>query len=175
MQTLTCPIPNNINPLQSNGFMFGINKLPSLKYFCQEASIPSLTLPPVTQASPFVEVPVAGDKLQFDELSIVFLIDEDMSNYQAIYEWLLGLGFPKTRQQYVDFTRSQMFNNRNNLADYSDGVLQILNNSNNAIKTVAFSDMIPTSLGSLTLSSTVDNTTYLAGQATFAYTYYEFV
>ena len=36
IRTLTCPIPATINPLQNNGFLFSIEKLPDMQYFCQE-------------------------------------------------------------------------------------------------------------------------------------------
>jgi hypothetical protein len=176
MQTLTCPVPSNINPLQSNGFLFGIQKLPGLSYFCQEANLPGLTLPATEMATPLSNVFLPGDKPQFEDLSITFLIDEQMTNYVALHDWLAGLGFPKSRRQYEQFieSRTDPVTSNDTAAALSDGVLQILNNSNNAVRTIRFVDLVPTSLASLQLTSTVTDTTYLAGTATFAYTYYEF-
>ena len=174
MPTLSCPIPSNLNPLQSNGFMFEINKLPSVSFFCQEANLPGLTLPPLEVSSPFVDYPVPGEKLVFDDLQITFLIDENMENFLAIYNWMVGLGFPKLHQQYKEFINSNQINPNELVAGYSDGVLQILNSSNNPIRTATFRDLFPTSLQSLQLQSTTNETTYLAGNATFKYTLYEF-
>lgn len=176
MQTLTCPVPSNINPLQSNGFMFGINKLPEISYFCQEVNLPDLQLPAADIGNPLVDVPVPGEKLSFGELSITFLIDDSMANYVAVHNWMIGLGFPESHTQYQAFisTRTNQLNNNELVAGFSDGTLQILNSSNNASRTVHFTDMFPTSLQSLQLQSTVNDTTYLAATATFRYTSYKF-
>jgi len=177
MQSLTCPIPSNINPLQSNGFMFAINKLPNVSYFCQEANLPGLNLPAADMSTPFVDVPVPGEKLTFDEMTITFLIDENMANYIAIHNWMIGLGFPKSHAQYQQFIRNNAsgLNTNELITGYSDGVLQIMNSSNNPIRTVQFSDLFPTQLQSIQLQSTTQDTVYLAGTATFRYTLYEFV
>ena len=174
MQPLTCPIPNNINPLQSNGFMFAINKLPEVSYFCQEATLPDLTLPAAPASSPLVDYPIPGEKLTFGELSITFLIDEEMTNYKAIHDWMVGLGFPKRHEQYRAFVNQGGSTTSELYKGYSDATLQILSSSNNPVRTIMFHDVFPTSLGSLQLQSNVDGTVYLAGNATFLYTLYEF-
>ena len=176
MQPLTCQIPNNVNPLQSNGFLFGIQKLPEISFFCQEASIPSLSLPAAEIGTPLSTIRMPGDKPQFDELSITFLIDEQMINYIAIHNWLIGMGFPEDWTQYENFiaSRTDFPSTTPSTAAASDGILQILNSSNNVIRTVRFVDLFPTSLASVQLSSTTTDTTYLAGTASFAYTYYKF-
>lgn len=175
IRNLSCPVPANINPLQSNGFMFAVNKLPDISFFCQEATIPSLTLPQAEFATPLSNAHIPGDKLEFGQLDIVFMIDETMNNYKAIYDWMVGLGFPKSRAQYASYISSQKpVPQASDLqAGYSDGILKILNNFNNPIRTVTFHDIYPTSLGSIMLQSTTNDTTYLAGQATFLYTLFE--
>lgn len=175
MQTLTCPIPQNINPLQSNGFLFAINKLPELQYFCQEANIPSIDLPSPEMPTPLVNAPIPGEKLQFGDLNITFMIDEEMRNYIAIHEWMIGLGFPRSHQQYRDFLSRDNMARTELSKGYSDGVLQILNSSNHANRTIVFRDIFPVSLQSLQMQSTSTDTIYLVGNATFKYTLYEFV
>lgn len=176
MQPLTCPIPSNINPLQANGFLFGIQKLPEIKFFCQEANLPDLQLPSADMENPLVIAPLPGEKLSFGEVTITFLIDENMDNYVAVHNWMIGLGFPESHEQYSNFisSRTDAINTNHLLAGYSDGTLQILNSSNNPIRTIRFVDMFPTSLQSLQLQSTQTETVYLAGTATFRYTYYKF-
>jgi hypothetical protein len=174
MPNLTCPIPSNINPLQSNGFMFGIVKLPEVSYFCQEANVPGISLPSADFETPLSTAPIPGDKLSFGELSITFLIDEDMANYVAIYNWMVALGFPKSHEQYKAFVNSQSALASELSKGYSEGILQILNSSNNVVRTISFVDLFPTELQSLQLQSTTTETFYLAGNATFRYNYFEF-
>ena len=177
MKPLSCPIPSNINPLQANGFLFSINKLPNLSYFCQEVSIPGITLPVADVNSPLSKVPYVGDKLEFDNLTIEFLINEDMSNYKAIHDWMVSLGFPELHQQYADFINENTneLSRTPVLASVSDGILIILNSSNNPIRTINFVDLVPVNLSTITLRSSTDDTTYLAGTATFDYNYYSFM
>jgi len=177
MQPLTCPIPSNINPLQSNGFLFGVNKLPEISFFCQEATLPELTLPSADMESPLTMMSLAGDKLTFGELSVTFLIDEEMINYVAIHNWLVGLGFPESHEQYQNFisNRTDQLNISPLVSGYSDGTLQILGSSNKAVRTIQFVDLVPTSLSSIQLQSTTSETTYLAGSASFRYTLYKFI
>ena len=35
-----------------------------------------------------------GDEVQFEEMSISFIIDENMKNWLSIYDWIIGLGAP---------------------------------------------------------------------------------
>ena len=174
MQTLTCPIPNNINPLQSNGFMFAINKLPEVTFFCQEVEIPSMSLPAAQAATPLSDLFMSGDKIEFSELNITFLIDENMNNYKAIYDWMVGLGKPADTEQYAAFMRRDVMALGDATRSSSDGVLQVLGSSNNQVRVVTFRDLVPVALQSLQLQSTTTDTQYLAGSATFRYTLYEF-
>lgn len=177
MPTLSCPIPNDINPLQSNGFRFSVTKLPDLTYFCQEANIPQLILPAANFANPLSNVPIPGEKLEFGDLSIVFMIDSEMKNYMGIHDWMIGLGFPKSHDQYQALIRRNTNElNRNELqAGYSDATLAVLNNTNSVIRIIRYVDIFPTALQSVQFESTVTTTVYLMGIATFKYNYYEFV
>ena len=90
----TCLYPNNLNPLSPNGFSFSVTKLPDVAFFCQRVQIPSVTLASVDQFNPFVNRPIPGEIMTFSELSLSFLVDEDMANYKAIFNWMVALGFP---------------------------------------------------------------------------------
>ena len=37
-----------------------------------------------------------------------FLVDENMVNYMAIHNWMTGLGFPETTQEFKDLTTEMM-------------------------------------------------------------------
>ena len=173
---LTCPIPSNINPLSPNGFQFNINRLPELSYFCQEASIPSISLGSPDFMTPFSNKAIAGEMLTFDQLTIQFLVDEGMSNYKGIWNWMIGLGFPESYQQYIDFQNTNSTPLISETAkNYSGGFLQVLGSNNSVVQTIEFIDLIPLSLGGLTFQSTSQDVQYIVGQATFKYDFYKFV
>lgn len=176
MATLTCPVPNNINPLTPNGFMFNVTKLPEVDFFCQQINLPGITLGAPEFGTPFSMAPIPGETLTYDTLNIQFLVDEGMQNYKSIYNWIIALGFPKDYNQYTNFTNQDTINRFSELAtNYSDGVLQILGSSNNPIQAIQFRDMFPVGLESLTFASTNTDVQYLVGNATFKFGYYEFV
>ena len=170
---LSCPVPSNINPLTPNGFMFSITKLPGLSYFCQTVNIPSVSLGDFEQNTPFTTVPIPGERLEFGELNVEFLVDSNMDNYVAIYEWMKGLGFPIANDEFNNLVNgAQPADAGINAKLYSDGVLQILGNTNKPIRIIRFVDLTPMTLGSLTFTSSSSDVQYLVGSATFRYTYY---
>lgn len=175
-QNITANIPANINPLSPNGFMFNIQKLPKISFFCQQVNLPGITLGVPEFGNPFQTAPIPGDSLTYDTLTVQFLVDDDMSNYMSIYNWIVALGFPENYDQYINFLSQDERNLTSELAkNYSDATLQILGNTNQTIKTVEFHDLFPAALDSLVFQSTNNDVQYLVGNATFRYAYYKFV
>lgn len=176
LQNLTCPMPTNINPLSPNGFQFSITKLPEVTYFCQEVNLPDITLGIAEQPTPFSDAKIPGDKLQYGDLLVQFIIDEDMGNYLAVHNWINGLGFPKNKTQYSNWLEQHdMLNTSELQKGYSDGILTILNSNNTPSKSIKFIDLFPTNLSALNFLSTSNDVQYLIGAASFSYTYYEFI
>lgn len=173
----TCPIPSNINPLSPNGFNFSIIKLPEVSFFCQEVNLPDITLPSVDINTPLSINPIAGDIISYGDLTVQFLIDENMANYKAIFNWLKGLGFPNEHKEYSDFIQTQTHPiGWSRLSrEFSDGVLSILGSNNQSIQSVNFVDLVPINLSSLTFQSTNQDVQYLVGTASFKYDHYEFI
>jgi hypothetical protein len=172
---LSCPVPDNISPLSPNGFMFNIQKLPNVSFFCQQVNLPGITLGTPEFGNPFGIAPIPGDTLTYDTLQVQFLVDEKMDNYRAIYNWVVALGFPETYEQYVNFLNESDALTTSELAkNYSDATLAILGASNTTVQTVNFHDLFPMSIDSLTFQSTNQDVQYLIGNATFRYAYYKF-
>jgi len=156
--------------------MFTLRRLPELSYFCQEVSLPSITLPEATQLNPFSKIPLAGDQIDFDTLRVQFLIDEKMENYKAIHNWIIGLGFPENNSQYTSAIESGALLGADEVAkSYSDATLVILGNNNVPIQVIQFADCVPESLESITFTSTNQDVQYLIGSVSFRYTYYKFI
>jgi hypothetical protein len=173
--TITCPLPGNITPMSPNGFNFTITKLPDLSFFCQQVTLPALSIGAPEQSTPFSTTPIPGEIATFDQLQVQFLVDSEMKNYKAIHNWLVALSFPQNYEQYTNFTASDT-NQYSELAkNYSDGSLSMLDGTNNIAATVQFVDLFPLSLEGLTFQSTNTDVQYLVGNATFRYTYYKFL
>lgn len=172
IRTLACPLPAGINSLSPAGYMFSIQKLPELTYFCQQVSLPAINLGNSEFMNPLVRVPVPGDTLDFEPLRLEFVVDTAMVNYKAVYNWLTGIGYPEDNVQFTNFKSQQTFQTTDVTSMVSDATLTILDNNNNPTTTVIFKDCYPLSIESLTFSSTIDDVQVMIGAATFAYTIY---
>ena len=165
---------DNINPLSPNGYKFSINKLPELTYFAQTVNLPGITLGDPSFMNPFATVPIPGDMLTYDTLNVQFIVDEKMNNYIALYNWIVALGFPQGYEQYLANLDNDQIANLNSLAtSYSDGTLEILDNTNKPVRTINFVDLFPVSLDSLQFHSNDQDVAYFIGNATFRFSYYK--
>jgi hypothetical protein len=147
-----------------------------VNFFCQQVNLPGLTFGDPSFATPFASVPVPGDHITYDNLTVNFLIDENMENYRSIWNWIVALGFPQSYDQYITFINADQSGILNELAkNYSDGTLEILGSSNTAVATIQFVDMFPVALDTILFQSTNQDVPYIVGNATFRYSYYKFI
>jgi len=163
--------PTNKSFLSPLGFKFSVKKLPNVNYFCTSASIPDITMGQIdTVENTFIKLPVPGDKLSFNPLSINFTVDEDMKNFMEIYNWIIGLGYPDNFQQYAGIKKGGI----QPIGEvYSDATLIITTSSYQPNIEVKFIDMYPVSIGQLDFDITNSDVEFLQGTASFAYRKYE--
>ena len=164
-----------LNYLKPNGFRFQIHALPNVSFFCSSANIPDMTLGTATVPTPLIDLHEPGEKIVFGELSIRFLIQENMQNFKEIYDWLVGLGFPEDHEQYADFdaSRKVITKNKNFNGNFSDATLFILDSNSNPNISILFQDAYPVALGGLEFEVSSGNTDYFIGIATFRYRQYK--
>jgi|TARA_B100000287_G_scaffold137736_1_gene129663 hypothetical protein len=166
----------NKNFLSPIGFVFLLEKSRKVSFLCQKASIPELNLGDVSVPTRgLVRVPLEGN-IQYGDLTLDFIVDEDLRNYMEIHNWLRALGTPdnygeRTSWMMEHGDSKNLKNNR--MAKTSDGTLQVLNNNNVANFDVVFEDMFPVSLSTLDFNVTNTDTDYLTASVTFKYLLYE--
>lgn len=125
--------------------------------------------------NPMIVVPLPGEQMTFEPLTLDFLVDERMENYRAIYDWITGLGFPENHSQYTTWNSTDPLSGSELKKNASDATLSILDGSNNVIQNIQFYDCWPETLGSLTFLSSSQDVQYLVGSVTFRYTSYKFI
>jgi len=164
----------NRNFLSPIGFKFTLAKEPKVSFFSNSAIIPDITLGTAIQPAYLKDIDIPGDKLQYSDFSFRFLVDESLENYMKIHNWLKGLGYPETTEQFKKATTDE-----DGLRDreeiYSDGSLHILNSSYNSIAIVKFSQLFPINLTSLQFEATDTDVNYFTAEVTFKYTVYNIV
>ena len=168
------PIDNR-NFLSPTGFKFGLKRSPGVAFFCNQANIPSLDLGVTEQPSYLKDIPVPGDKMQFGDLNLRFLVDEDLVNFMEIQNWMRGLGFPESLAEFQELKDQSILGpmGKSTTDVYSDGTLQILSSSLIPKFQVVFSDLFPYSLSTVTFDATDTDIEYFTADVAFKYTIYE--
>ena len=164
----------NRNFLSGVGFKFNLTKFPKVDFFSNSARIPELSLELTTQASYLKNIDIPGERLTFGDFTLRFLVDENMENYQSIYDWLTGLGFPETTREFANLTKDSD-GQRDPKEAFCDGTLRILNSNYREVAKVKFKDLFPVSLSSLEFDATSTDVQYFTAEATFKYTIYDLV
>jgi|TARA_B110000977_G_scaffold97888_1_gene128863 hypothetical protein len=178
--TFAASNPSELDYLRPNGFTFQVHNMPNVSFFCQAANIPEISMGYPTQVTPLVDIAYPGDKLQFGELMIRFLIQEDMTNYNELYSWLRGLGFPDKHSEFTDYIKSQTYrtaganaSSREGIAQVSDATLFVLDSNNNPNVKITFKDAFPISLSGLDFDIANGTGDYFIGIASFKYRIFE--
>tara|TARA_R100000008_G_C3508681_1_gene127629 strand:- start:49 stop:630 length:582 start_codon:yes stop_codon:yes gene_type:complete len=168
------PISNR-NFLSPTGFKFGLKRSPGVAFFCNQANIPSLDLGVAEQPSYLKDIPVPGDKMQFGDLNLRFLVDEDLVNFMEIQNWMRGLGFPESLAEFQELKDQAILGpmGKSTSDVYSDGTLQILSSNLVPKFQVVFSDLFPYSLSTVTFDATDTDIEYFTADVAFKYTIYE--
>ena len=165
--------------LRPNGFKFQVHNLPHVAFFCQGANIPDISMGFPVQTTPLSDVPYPGDKLTFGDLNIRFLIQEDMTNYTELYDWMVGLGFPENHRQFNSYIRSQDWRTQSSrkdvqeaIAQVSDASLFVLDSNDNPNVEIVFKDAFPVALSGLDFDQASGDSPYFVGMASFKYRIY---
>ena len=164
----------NRNFLAPVGFKFTLAKEPKVDFFSNSCRIPEISLGTALQPSYLKDIDVPGDKLSYGDFSFRFLVDENLENYMKIHNWLTGLGYPETTQQYKDLT-TDLSGIRDPKEAFSDGALHILNSNYRDIAIVKFNDLFPVFLTPLEFEATDTDINYFTAEVTFKYTIYNVV
>ena len=166
---------DNRNFLSPTGFKFTLTRTPKVAFFCNQANIPDLNLGIAIQPSYTKMLPTPGDIIEFGDLSLRFLVDENLENYMEIQNWMRGLGFPEELQQFDDLEKSGVVRgnytqDRQNI--YSDGTLQVLTSSQIPNFQIRFQDLFPYTLSTMTFDATDTDIQYFTADVSFKYTIY---
>jgi hypothetical protein len=156
--------PTNKNFLSPTAFKFEIARMPTFTYFVQSVQFPELNLGYTDLNTPFNRLSVEGDHTKFGNLNVTFKLDEDMYSYLEIYDWMTGVGKPRSFDQYANLKYQDAGTGK---GLYSEGQLTFLTNSKNPNINITFADMYPINLGNFRMDSTVDDVNYVTADVTF--------
>lgn len=146
----------NKNFLQQVSFRLTINneRFSNLEYFCVAANLPSASMTEIS--TPFRNQSgfTPGDRINYSDLTIKFMVDEDMANYIEVLKWL----------------QTNQTSDRGLRADLT---LSLLTAKNNVNRQFRFTDAFPTSISDLQFDSQATTIDYVTCTVTLKYNYFQ--
>ena len=142
--------PTVMDYSQSNQFKLFMPIFPMVEWFVVRCNIPSVTLGQADQYTPFVDIALVGDKLQYGDFNMTFIVDEQLQNYMEMYNWVKNIGFPfsgegqfnkldrpdgqdRGANSAIRRSNSDTYVERNDRDLYTDIIVTILSSKNNAV------------------------------------------
>lgn len=154
---------NYLSPVE---FRFVIQRLPYVTFFTQNASLPGVNLNPVAQPNPFKTLYHTADTIAYDRFTVTFRVDENMKNYNELYNWMIGLTFPENFDQFANLKDSEA-------GLYSDASVLIMSNGRNPNILYKMKNIFPESLSSIELDTTQSDIEYVTASCTFVIESYD--
>ena len=150
---------DNLNYLAPQGFKLSIVKFPKVAFLCQAVDIPGIRITDITIPNPFRDYSVAGTEVEFEDLTVRFMIDEDMSNYATLHKWIAKTGLAERYDTDKDPIEGQI-------------ALEILSSNYRSNIQIEYDNAFPVALSPVTFDASETGVTYLTATATFKYTIY---
>jgi hypothetical protein len=169
----------NKSILNKNNFKLIIQKTPTVEYYAQTVTIPGLSFSETIQATGIgVDAYFPGDKISFDTLNVSFLVDEDLQNYQEMYDWMTQIVPISDSKDYQTLTGSTMntlgVSSQDENSQNLVSMITLVTNTNKNLpnRYFRFYDAFPISLGSLEMQSGSE-TEPVTCEVSFRFTFYE--
>jgi hypothetical protein len=147
--------PENTNYLQPTKFLLTFPSIADTSFFCQKVNLPGVSVAEVLRVTPTVDLYVPGTKLIYNTMDIEFSINENLSSWLVIYEWMRDNTTGNFRYKNVD------------------AIVTVLSNMNNPKLRVKYSNVFPTTLGDIEFDTRLSAEEHISVSATFRFDFYE--
>lgn len=167
--------PSSLNYIHPNNFTFRVKRLPDLNFTVQSINVPGISVGRVDQPNPIQGSPLQGDRLFFADLSVTFLVDENMENYKEIFTWMSRITNQSYKlpgnYHYSSIRDAQPASDEGLFSDISINILTSAKNPNIRLK---FTEAFPIQLSDLIFDSQSDPSQFSKAQVVFTYRDYDF-
>lgn len=143
----------NRNQALGTSFKLDIPGLEAFNYFVQETEIPSISMAGVSVPYQSYQTNVPSNRLEFDELPVQFLIDEEYGNWTALYNQMLDIS-----------SNDDIYPNQ-----IKDIILHNVNSTKTRKFSFTFKGAYPVYMGSVQLSNSVSDVPSLTCSVRFRY------
>ena len=158
--------PTSTNYLYQTFYKFQMRRLPKVNYFMQKVSLPDFASEgPIQQPTRYVSVKHPSKSVTFSDLTIEFLVDENLENWRELYDWMRTIYLVNDYDKFEPKTTTH----------FTEGSILLLNSAMNVNKEVRFHNLLPISLSGIDFDSTDTDLSPRVATATFAFDFYEFL
>jgi hypothetical protein len=176
----------NRNFLSPVGFKFVINKLRGVDFFCQAANVPKIEMDTAIQPTRFNKVKQPGDEIEYEDLKIRFLVDENMKNWYEVHDWMREMATPFSSKEfgYHRGDRASINKIERAIPEKEDQIMNqwksdcslfILSGNYQPVAEFIFIDAFPISLSTLQFDSSVQDIKYFTAEMVMSYNYFDYV
>jgi len=180
------PTGSGLDYADPTKFKFQITKLPRVEFNSIGANIPGVSLTELTQPTRLMPVRIPGNDMTFEDLTVTFIVDEDLTNYRSVHDWMAGLAQVDSDDKYRALVTSgndrMPLSQQANLQDagrptsatpdgaiFSDAKMIILSAKNIPIVELTFEDTYPKALSALDYNQNATDVEYLQATVTLGY------
>ena len=174
-------LPDNLSYLAPTQFELLVKKLPNTKYFATGVNIPSVNIGESLQPTRLgANIKLPGDKINYGELTITFIVDENMENWTEMFNWMEGITASTDTEKYRLLVGANKREDQpqdhsgDDKEMYSDMTIVVTTAANNPNRYIRIADAYPSTLGEITMDTTVaGGLSYVTCTATFFFTNFE--
>lgn len=148
------------NTAKSTSFIGVVGYDRDLTYTVQSTNLGGVSLAPAEMPARFSNIPFPGDKAQFGDLAIRFLLDESLSQWVTLNKWMFAL------------TKGITDENGDDLISYIE--LTVLNRQNQPTIRIQYNNAHVTDIGDIEYDMVGDEEV-LVSSATFTYSHYTII
>jgi hypothetical protein len=154
--------PKTIDLLQVNKYKLTLHNYPYLEYFCQQVNLPGCNIPEFVQPSYFTAIKRPATTINYEDLTVTFLVTEDLQNWLQIYDWMTRIVPTRSFKEVIQPEKDI----------YSDITLNILSNKSNRVMDVYYKQCWPKSLTGITFDASTPDAANATATVTFGYAGY---
>ena len=171
--------PVNLDFADPTKFRFQCAKIPKVEFNTVQANIPGISLTELTQPTRLQQLKIPGNDLTFEDLTIVFTVDENLETYKQIHDWMAGLAQVDSDEKYralissgndrMPLSQQSTSNVTPDGAIFADGKLLVMSSRNIPIMEINYQDIYPKSLSALDYNQLLTDVEYLTASVSFGY------
>lgn len=172
----------NLFPAAPTNHVINFQRMPNTSVLVQGCNLPGVTTNLARVGVPGPQLKFTGDKLNYEPLTITYMIDEEFRVHQELYAWLVGATGAEDRARYVpkfmDDQKDFLWDEVNPATRYHRATsttagLTIVSGGSKPLLRILFFNVYISALGPVDFNTTtLDTTIPLVSTATFEYDYW---